>query len=77
MKTNSLIFYADNKCSDKGPMTYEEMIIDHKWNRTWEKAALACWYSHLPDKENYKITVIIQISHILKASCMLLILLFK
>jgi len=77
MKTNSLIFYADNKGSGKGPMTYERMIMDHKWKRTWEKEILACWYSHLPDEENYSITVIIQMSHILKASCLLLTLLFN
>jgi len=34
MKTNGMIFHADSKCSDKGPMTYEEMILDHKWKRT-------------------------------------------
>jgi len=75
MKTNGLIFYTDRKCSDKGPVTYEGVIMDHTWKRTWEKATLACWYSQLPGEENYKITVIIQISHTLKASCKLLILL--
>jgi len=42
MKSNSLIFYADIKCSDKGPMTYEAMIMDHNWKRTCEKTTLAC-----------------------------------
>jgi hypothetical protein len=34
MKTNGPVFYADSKCSHKGPMTYKGMIMDHKWNRT-------------------------------------------
>jgi len=33
-KTNGLIFYADSKCSDKGPMTYRGMIMDHNRKRT-------------------------------------------
>jgi len=36
METNGLIIYAENKCPEKDPMTYEGTTTDHKWNGTRE-----------------------------------------